>query len=207
MPRRWPSYLRNPATTCSGRLSITFKERATSVSQNVILLNVHLASQVKRLKLGCAFNITPMWHPLRLAEDFATADVLTNGRIIFGVGRGYHTREVETLGAPILDGDANRELFEEQVEVILKAFNEESFSHKGKYYTLPPEVPYRGYQLKEITMVPHPVRRPVEIWQPIVSGSPTSTLDQATVLLRLPGIDNFSAPSNGAVLAQPTDMK
>ena len=99
----------------------------------------------KNLKIGCGFNITPMWHPLRLAEDFAIADILTKGRTVFGVGRGYHTREVETFGAPMLDQNANRELFEEQVEIIFKAFNNERFSHKGKHYTLPPEVPYRGY--------------------------------------------------------------
>ena len=52
------------------------------------------------------------------------------------------------------------------MEIILKAFNEDSFSHKGKYYTIPADVPYRGYQLKDVTLVP----RPVEIWQPIASG-------------------------------------
>ena len=46
------------------------------------------------------------------------------------------------------------------------------FSHKGKHYTLPPEVPYRGYQLKELTLVPRPVHLPVECWQPVVSASP-----------------------------------
>jgi alkanesulfonate monooxygenase SsuD/methylene tetrahydromethanopterin reductase-like flavin-dependent oxidoreductase (luciferase family) len=112
-----------------------------------------------------------MWHPLRMAEDFATADILTKGRTVFGVGRGYHSREVETFGAPMLDQNANRELFEEQVEILFKAFNETSFSHKGKHYTLPPEVPYRGYQLKELTLVPQPVNKPVECWQPIVSAS------------------------------------
>ena len=56
------------------------------------------------------------------------------------------------------------------MEVIFKAFNEESFSHRGKHYTIPPDVPYRGYNLKDITMVPRPVNRPVEIWQPIASG-------------------------------------
>src|SRR6266436_4266918 len=49
---------------------------------------------------------------LRLAEDFAMVDVLTGGRVRFGVGRGYHTREVHTFGAPLLDQAANRELFE-----------------------------------------------------------------------------------------------
>jgi alkanesulfonate monooxygenase SsuD/methylene tetrahydromethanopterin reductase-like flavin-dependent oxidoreductase (luciferase family) len=139
---------------------------------NLILLDVHLAHLTKRIKLGCAFNIAPMWHPLRLAEDFATADILTGGRVVFGVGRGYHTREVETFGAPLRDQVGNRELFEEQVEIILKAFNNPSFSHKGKYYTIPPEeVPYRGYVLKEITLVPRPRTLPVECWQPIQGGT------------------------------------
>jgi len=39
-----------------------------------------------------------MWHPIRLAEDYAMADIVTDGRVIMGVGRGYHTREVETFG-------------------------------------------------------------------------------------------------------------
>ena len=138
---------------------------------NLIMLNVHLAHMTKNLKFGCGFNIAPMWNPLRLAEDYATADILTGGRVIFGVGRGYHTREVESFGSPLQDQNANRELFEEQVEIIFKAFNEESFSHQGKYYTLPPEVPYRGYTLKELTLVPRPTKLPVECWQPIQGGT------------------------------------
>ncbi len=137
---------------------------------NILQLAVHLAHVTEKIKFGCGFNIAPMWHPLRLAEDFATADILTEGRVIFGVGRGYHTREVEVFGAPMLDGDANRDLFEEQVDIIFKAFNEESFSHHGKHYNIPPRVPYRGYELEEITLVPRPINLPVECWQPIVSA-------------------------------------
>ena len=149
-----------------------FQHEGYECLPNILMVAVHLAHVTSRIKIGCGFNIAPMWHPLRLAEDFATADILTHGRTVFGVGRGYHSREVETFGAPILDGEANRELFEEQVEIILKAFDRESFSHQGKHYTLPPAVPYRGYELKEITLVPRPVHRPVEIWQPIVSAKP-----------------------------------
>jgi alkanesulfonate monooxygenase SsuD/methylene tetrahydromethanopterin reductase-like flavin-dependent oxidoreductase (luciferase family) len=148
-----------------------FQHEGYECIPNVLMMAVHLARMTQRIRIGCGFNITPMWHPLRLAEDFATADILTGGRVTFGVGRGYHTREVETLGAPLLDQPANRELFEEQVEIIFKAFDEERFSHKGKHYTLPPEVPYRGYTLKELTLVPRPLRRPVEWWQPIQGGS------------------------------------
>jgi alkanesulfonate monooxygenase SsuD/methylene tetrahydromethanopterin reductase-like flavin-dependent oxidoreductase (luciferase family) len=75
-------------------------------------------------------------------DEFWMADILTQGRVIFGVGRGYHTREVETFGAPMLDSNANRELFEEQIEVVLKAFNEDAFSHDGTYYHLPARVPW-----------------------------------------------------------------
>jgi alkanesulfonate monooxygenase SsuD/methylene tetrahydromethanopterin reductase-like flavin-dependent oxidoreductase (luciferase family) len=148
-----------------------FQREGYECIPNVLMAALHLAHVTQNIKLGCGFNITPMWHPLRLAEDYATADILTKGRVTFGVGRGYHTREVETFGAPLLDQNANRELFEEQVDIIFKAFNEESFAHKGKHYTLPPEVPYRGYQLKELTLVPRPLRRPVECWQPIQGGS------------------------------------
>src|SRR5215217_8130985 len=148
-----------------------FQPEGTECIPNLLLMAMHLCGVTKNLKIGCGFNIVPMWHPLRLAEDYAMADILTGGRVIFGIGRGYHTREVETFGSPLIDQDANRELFEEGVDVIYKAFNEERFSHKGKYFTIPPEVPYRGYTLKELTLVPRPLRRPVECWQPIQSGS------------------------------------
>jgi alkanesulfonate monooxygenase SsuD/methylene tetrahydromethanopterin reductase-like flavin-dependent oxidoreductase (luciferase family) len=149
-----------------------FQPEGYEAIPNLLMLGLYLSTQTETLKFGCGFNIVPMWHPLRLAEDFAMADILSKGRVIFGVGRGYHTREVETFGAPMRDSEANRELFEEQLEVLTKAFSQEKFSHQGKHYTLPPEVPYRGYQLKELTLVPRPITQPVEIWQPLVSANP-----------------------------------
>ena len=148
-----------------------FQREGYECIPNLLLFGVHLAHLTKTLKIGCGFNIAPMWNPLRLAEDYATADILTDGRVVFGVGRGYHSREVESFGAPIIDQDANRELFEEQVEIIFKAFNNRSFSHQGKHYNIPPDVPYRGYDLKEITLVPRPRHLPVECYQPVVSAS------------------------------------
>src|SRR5690242_15352349 len=147
-----------------------FQREGYECLPNLIQLGLWLATHTQRLKFGCAFNVLPMWHPIRLAEDYAMADIVTDGRVIMGIGRGYHTREVETFGAPLLDAEANRELFEEQLQLLLKCFNEESFHHKGKYYECPPPVPYRGYQLEEITMVPRPKHLPVEIWMPIASG-------------------------------------
>ncbi len=121
-----------------------FQHEGYEVLPNLLMLAVHLAHVTEKLKIGCGFNIAPMWHPLRLAEDYAVADILTKGRTVFGVGRGYHTREVETFGSPLQDQAANRELFEEQVEILFKAFHSDRFSHRGKYYTLPPDVPYRA---------------------------------------------------------------
>jgi alkanesulfonate monooxygenase SsuD/methylene tetrahydromethanopterin reductase-like flavin-dependent oxidoreductase (luciferase family) len=165
---------------------------------NLLLHFVHLAHLTKQIKFGCGFNVAPMWHPLRLAEDFAVADRLTGGRIMFGVGRGYHSRECEVLGAPstAIDNDANRELFEDQVEILMKAFNEPSFSHYSKHYTIPPRIPYRGYELENVTLVPKPLKTPVECWQPIVSASERAMDFMAKH--RIKGIIGGGAAAGGA---------
>jgi alkanesulfonate monooxygenase SsuD/methylene tetrahydromethanopterin reductase-like flavin-dependent oxidoreductase (luciferase family) len=124
------------------------------------------------------------------------ADILSKGRIIFGVGRGYHTREVETFGAPMRDSDANRELFEEQIEVMVKAFNQDSFSHEGKHFNIPARVPYRGYELEKLTLVPRPLNRPVEIWQPLVSGNPRGVEFMAKMGIK-PLLANTPEPTLG----------
>ena len=127
-------------------------------------------------------HITEMWsygpfrRPLHIIDD----STLVEGQEL-GFQEGFefgleavrvlgHTREVDTFGSPLLDQAANRELFEEQVEIVFKAFNNAAFSHQGTHYTLPPRVPYRGYELTELTLVPRPVR-PVECWQPIQSAT------------------------------------
>ena len=150
-----------------------FQREGYECIPNLLMLFVHLAHLTRNIKFGCGFNVAPMWHPLRMAEDFAMADHMTNGRVIFGVGRGYHSRENEVLGAPstALDNEGNRELFEDQVELILKAFHERSFSHHSKNYDIPPKIPYRGYDLEEISLVPRPRYLPVECWQPVVSAT------------------------------------
>lgn len=175
-----------------------FQREGYECIPNLLMLFVHLAHLTERIRFGCGFNVAPMWHPLRLAEDFAMADHLTGGRVIFGVGRGYHSRENESLGAPstAMDNEANRELFEDQVEILVKAFHERSFSHHSKHYDIPPSVPYRGYTLKDITLVPRPKHLPVEIWQPIVSAT-----DRAMDFMakhRIKGIIGGGAAAGGA---------
>jgi alkanesulfonate monooxygenase SsuD/methylene tetrahydromethanopterin reductase-like flavin-dependent oxidoreductase (luciferase family) len=147
-----------------------FQREGYEVIPNLIQTGLWLATQTRRLKFGCGFNILPMWHPIRLAEDYAMADIVTDGRVIMGVGRGYHTREVESFGAPLLDAEKNRALFEEQLELLLACFNKSEFRFKGQFYECPPEVDYRGYKLKDITLVPRPKNLPVEVYMPIASG-------------------------------------
>ncbi len=148
-----------------------FQREGYECIPNLILMGTYLATQTRRLKFGCAFNVVPMWHPIRIAEDYAMADYLTKGRLVLGVGRGYHSREVESLGAPLLDAEANAALFREQMAILYKSFNEEGWSHEGRFYTIPAKVDYRGYPLSNVTVVPRPVNRPVEIWQAIASGN------------------------------------
>src|SRR3974377_516790 len=78
-----------------------FQHEGYECLPNLVQLGLWLATQTKRLKFGSPFNLLPMWHPIRLAEDYAMADIVTGGRVIMGVGRGYHTREAETFGAPL----------------------------------------------------------------------------------------------------------
>jgi hypothetical protein len=102
------------------------------------------------------------------------------------------------LGAPstAIDNEANRELFEDQVEIIFKAFNSRAFSHHSKHYTIPPHIPYRGYELKDITLVPKPRTVPVECWQPIVSASERAMDFMAKYGIK--GIIGGGAASGGA---------
>ncbi len=156
-----------------------FQREGYECIPNIPLLATHLAARTERLRFGCGFNIIPVWHPLRLAEDYAMADILTRGRVRLGVGRGYHSRELASLGpagtgdpaGAADDPDAARDRFEEQVEVLLTALRQPSFRHRGRHYRLPPDgIEYRGYELEDLTLVPKP-RHSTECWQPIVSAS------------------------------------
>jgi alkanesulfonate monooxygenase SsuD/methylene tetrahydromethanopterin reductase-like flavin-dependent oxidoreductase (luciferase family) len=152
-----------------------FQHEGYEVVPNTLLLGAMLAMKTDRIKLGGMFHVLPQWHPLRFAEDFAMADVVTRGRMICGIGRGTVPRESTALGARMGWGDSaddlfNRELFEEQVAVIKKAWNNETFSHRGAHYTLPADgLDDRGRPVSTLTLIPKPWTTPVEIWQPVTS--------------------------------------
>jgi alkanesulfonate monooxygenase SsuD/methylene tetrahydromethanopterin reductase-like flavin-dependent oxidoreductase (luciferase family) len=164
-----------------------FQHEGYEVTPNLVLFGLHLATITKNLRMGQAFNVVPTWHPLRLAEDFAVADILTGGRMVFGVGRGTVPRESMTLGAPVASGDnamskqldaINRERFEEAMEVIQLAWTQERFSYHGEHHVYPPPgIPDRGATVTELTLVPRPTRQ-VEIFQPVSSPRTLSYVAQ-----------------------------
>ncbi len=162
-----------------------FQYEGYEVVPNLIQFGVHLAGRTERLHFGQMFNVVPQWHPLRLAEDFAMADVLTGGRMEFGVGRGTVPREAQSLGSVVASGDnemsrladdLNRELFAEAMEVITTAWANERFSYSGKHFTFPPPgIPDRGSTVTDLTLIPRPTR-PIPVHMPI---SPGRTVDYA----------------------------
>lgn len=155
-----------------------FQYEGYEVLPNLIMFGQHLASQTKNLRLGQMFNVVPQWNPLRLAEDFALADIITGGRMEFGVGRGTVPREAWALGTVVASGDnemsaehdlINREVFEESMEVIKRAWTNERFSFRGKHFVLPAEgIPDRGSNVSDLTLIPRP-QRPIDIFQPVTS--------------------------------------
>ncbi len=162
-----------------------FQYEGYEVTPNLILFGLHLAKETERLRLGQMFNVVPQWHPLRLAEDAAMMQILTNNRMQFGVGRGTVPREAQSLGGVVASGDnemsaeldrVNREIFEESMEIIKAAWWNERFSFTGKHFVLPPPgIPDRGSTVQDLTLIPKPIA-PIDVWQAVTSPP---TLDYA----------------------------
>ncbi len=155
-----------------------FQHEGYEVIPNGILTGAILAERTEQIRIGMAFNIVPQWHPLKLAEDFATLHNISGGRGILGVGRGTVPREAEVLGTKIgsfdnpdmADADEfNRRQFDEAMQVIRLALDNETFSFHGDVYDFPPPgIPDRGGFVEELSLVPRPLY-PYEIWQAITS--------------------------------------
>lgn len=155
-----------------------FQHEGYEVLPNLIMFGMYAATKTQDLRLGQMFNVVPQWHPLRLAEDFALADILTGGRMEFGVGRGTVPREAWAFGTVVASGDnamsaehdrINREVFEESMEVIKAAWYNERFSHRGKHFVFPADdIPDRGSYVNDLSLFPRPLRT-VDIYQPVTS--------------------------------------
>ncbi|MBT4435000.1 LLM class flavin-dependent oxidoreductase, partial [bacterium] len=106
---------------------------------NPIMMSLDLASHSEKIRVGQAPIVLPDWHPLRVAEDVALLDNMTEGRVDFGVAKGINERATLQFNkeADRRDNEKSYRLFMESLEVILMAWTEDPFTHKGEFYEFP----------------------------------------------------------------------
>ncbi|MDB9763227.1 LLM class flavin-dependent oxidoreductase [Amylibacter sp.] len=113
---------------------------------NPIQMATHVAAHCKYLRVGTAPIVLPDWHPIRVAEDVAMLDNMTLGRVDFGVAKGINERSTIQFNtnADRRNNDQVMRLYQENLEIILKAWTNEVFTHKGEFW----EFPVPGWQEK-----------------------------------------------------------
>jgi alkanesulfonate monooxygenase SsuD/methylene tetrahydromethanopterin reductase-like flavin-dependent oxidoreductase (luciferase family) len=103
-----------------------------------LLQALHIAQRTRRLKIATAVLVLPVWQPLRLAEEIAVLDNLTDGRFICGIGRGYQPHEFGRFG---VTNEDSRGRFDETLDVLIRAWSSnESFTYDGNYVKIPTPV-------------------------------------------------------------------
>ena len=109
-------------------------------SPNPFMLATDIGARTKRIRLGIAVVVLPLWHPLRVAENITLLDQMFRGRVEIGFGRASQPHEVVTFNpaADPRNEAGSREVFAECLEIVKKACTEKFFSHHGKHYDLPP---------------------------------------------------------------------
>ncbi len=105
-----------------------------------------IAGITSRIKIGIAVQVLPLCHPLRLAEEAATVDQVSKGRLIYGIGRSGVVRTYEEYG---ISYDESRERFAETLEILRLAWTQPRFSYAGKYYSF-----------DNVALTPKPYQKP-----------------------------------------------
>ncbi len=120
-----------------------FQPEGAEHSSNPLIVGAAVAARTSRIRIGQMGNILPWWHPIRLAEQAALLDVISGGRLEFGVGRGLQPRETEifaqSYGGHSADEMRSLLYFEEALDIILKAWTNPSFSYDGQFFRIPPQ--------------------------------------------------------------------
>ena len=117
-----------------------------SIASVPLVLAAANAARTTRIRIGTGVSVLPLCHPIRTAEEAATVDQISQGRLDFGVGRSGFPRAYSGYGVRY---DESRDRFQESLDVILKAWTQEGFSHSGKYFTF-----------DNLTVVPRPYQKP-----------------------------------------------
>src|SRR5205085_3566949 len=112
------------------------------------LVLAYIAARTKHIRLAPAVTVLPLHHPIRVAEQWATLDLLSNGRVDFAAGRGYDSREYQPFKVDFSD---NQGIFEEGMELVRTLWSAEGrISHHGKHYSF-----------DDVRITPKPVQRPL----------------------------------------------
>jgi len=115
------------------------------------VIGAAVAQRTRKIRIGTAVTLLPYHNPLRIAEDYATLDCLSRGRLDFGIGHGFVKWESLTFGVPL---EELRERFQENLAIILKAWSEPAFGHQGRFH-----------RYESVTLLPRPVQQPYPtIW-------------------------------------------
>ncbi len=115
------------------------------------MLLSYLAARSKTIRLAPAVTVLPIHHPIRVAEQWATLDLISGGRVDFAAGRGYDEREYIPLGGNFRD---NQSIFEEGMEIVTKLWAATGpIDHHGKHY-----------QFEDVTVTPSPVQKPMSAY-------------------------------------------
>jgi alkanesulfonate monooxygenase SsuD/methylene tetrahydromethanopterin reductase-like flavin-dependent oxidoreductase (luciferase family) len=115
------------------------------------LVLAYIAARTKHIRLAPAVTVLPLHHPIRVAEQWATLDLLSNGRVDFAAGRGYDKREYLPFDVSF---DDNQGIFEEGLELVRELWAaDDRISHKGKHYSF-----------EDVRITPKPVQQPIPIY-------------------------------------------
>jgi len=119
------------------------------IMPDVFVYASYLAALTKRIKIGTAVVTLPLANPLRVAENSAFVDILSNGRFVLGLGSGYRKYEFDGFG---LDFEARREVQEEALPLLMKLFKEKRVDHQDKHFKFKVDGAYE--------MFPHALQQP-----------------------------------------------
>lgn len=134
-----------------------------SVCPSVHIMGMHIANKTKNLHIGTAVSLAAMYHPLRLAEEVALLDVLSEGRVKWGAGRGFDPTEFHTFNIPPAESKAR---FQEAVDIVLAAWNNETVTWKSD-----------NWNFENVEVLPKPFQDPhPPVW---IAGSSESSIEWA----------------------------
>ena len=166
-----------------------FNHEGMESCTNPLMMGTDIAARTKKIKIGQACNVITFHNPIRLAEDIAFLDQLSEGRVEVGIGRGVYGREAINMNkeADLKDQAKNFRLFDETLSIMKKAWTEKFFNHQGEFYTYPaPNFKWQHdmsppseefldmntSEVKKISIVPKPFQKPhPTIWQVVDSPS------------------------------------